>query len=726
MNSARACVRCGAELSFAGLWGLCTKCLYGESIAEKQGGDAVFSERRFGDYHLVQSLGRGGMGIVYEAIQVSLSRPVALKMIVDPDGASPTTLRRFTLEAEVTARLDHPNIVPIYEVGEEQGQPFLSMKLISGRTLRNKIAEGEFCLVFRNGAPRRGELRERALKIVQLMATVARAVHHAHEHGVIHRDLKPGNILIDAGGQPHLTDFGVAKVLQESHSEITGAGGTPGTPSYMSPEQIRGQRLTPASDIYSLGAILYEMLTGLPPFKGSTALETLRLVVDQQPSSPRALNHRVDRDLETICLKSLEKDPVARYRSAEAMAQDLERWLRQEPIQARPAGLPLRTGRWIKRNRLAAALITSLCFGLILALLLLGQALDRQRKLDLRRANSIQRVSADVEEIWNDPEKRSVLVSSSMLADLADLPPRQVDLLNTRLAFGLAINDEPFGQAMQYAPFLHALENRLEKTVGKPVIIDLRLYKFEADALRDSSRGSLQIYKMGAIAYVFAKRSASGLTPLARELTHKSAVIFASNASRVTNLTQLVGRRLAFGQPASSATFWAKVHLMRAGIRAVDLASCIHLSGAKNAPTDDGVDAKKGADRDPSLQSHKRVIQEVLLGHADAGVASRHQFELARYRKKGLIELKTFDTPAELFVACPDLDPALVQALRETLPSFRLPEDKEVIGRLVDNAPIHGFEAVDDAAYDEIRAALEKEVEEFERGWTDPSNRKSP
>src|ERR1051326_4500065 len=286
--SKKKCAQCDAEIFAGAIWGLCSKCLYAEADKVPLGEAAPprAGNRRFGDYELGEVLGRGGMGIVYEAVQVSLHRPVAVKMILDSEAASPTALRRFTLEAEAAAKLDHPNIVPIYEVGEQDGQSFLCMKLITGENLRKKIANGELCLTPKGHINSRTELRERTIAIARLMATMARAVHHAHENGVLHRDLKPGNIIVDRDGQPHLTDFGLAKMLDADLAEaalapLTISGAALGTPNYMSPEQAAGQRLSVASDIYSLGAILYEMLAGKPPFQAGTPLETLRLAAEQ-------------------------------------------------------------------------------------------------------------------------------------------------------------------------------------------------------------------------------------------------------------------------------------------------------------------------------------------------------------------------------------------------------------------------------------------------------------
>src|SRR5213079_2492514 len=298
-----------------------------------------------GDYELLEEVGRGGQGVVFRARQKSLNRIVALKVISLGQWASKAHLKRFRLEAEAAARLEHPGIVPIHEVGERDGSCYFSMKFVEGGQL-DEVARREPMPIRR---------------ATELIANVARTVHYAHEHGILHRDIKPGNILLDAKGEPHLTDFGLARLV-ESESSVTHTLEVLGTPSYMAPEQAVGNNaaISSVTDVYGLGAVLYQLLTGQPPFAGGTTYESIKLLLDTEPRPPRLLNPKTDRDLSTICMKCLEKDPQRRYPSALALAEDLERWLKHEPILARRTGPFTRGVKWVRRNPTSALLAASL------------------------------------------------------------------------------------------------------------------------------------------------------------------------------------------------------------------------------------------------------------------------------------------------------------------------------------------------------------------------------
>ncbi len=308
---------------------------------------------RIGQYLVIRELGRGGMGVVYLAEQDTLKRPVALKVIRHGVHATPEEVARFRAEAEAVARLQHPNIVQVHEVGNQDGIHYLALEYVDGGSLDRQLA----------GTPQDPRAAAR------LIETLACAVDHAHRRGILHRDLKPANVLLDAQGQPKVTDFGMAKKLQ-GDSGLTASGLIMGTPSYIAPEQASGKlgEVGPAIDIYGLGALLYEMLTGRPPFKGADPLSTLEQVVSQEPVAPGRFQRHIPRDLETICLKCLEKQPGRRYASAEGLADDLGRFLSGRPIVARPIGVWGRVWKWARRRPIEAGLSAAVLMVTVLGL----------------------------------------------------------------------------------------------------------------------------------------------------------------------------------------------------------------------------------------------------------------------------------------------------------------------------------------------------------------------
>jgi len=342
----RTCVDCGAALPADQVRDVCVACVT-RRVEEAPAGaprapaPVKSGLPRLADYEILGELARGGAGVIYRARQRSLNRTVALKMILSGEFASPEAVQRFRVEAEAAASLDHPNIVPIYQIGEEGGQHFFSMKLVEGEILSRRIRERPLTL------------RESA----RLVATVGRAIHYGHQRGILHRDLKPSNILVAADGSPFVVDFGLAKRV-ESGEALTKTGDVMGTPSYMAPEQMEGRStFTTAVDVYGLGGILYELLTGRPPFRGDTMAAIMRQVLEDEPAAPRSLQPEIDPDLQTICLKCLEKVPAKRYGSADLLAEDLERWLAGEPISARPVTTWTRGMKWVRRRPAAAGLL---------------------------------------------------------------------------------------------------------------------------------------------------------------------------------------------------------------------------------------------------------------------------------------------------------------------------------------------------------------------------------
>ena len=344
--------------------------------------------RTFGDFELLEEIGRGAMGLVFRARQVSLDRTVALKIVRAGGLASEQEQERFQREAQALARLRHPNIVAIHEVGEHDGQPFFAMDFVEGKNLAEVIREGPV-------AP---------AEAAALVRRVAEAVHFAHQEGTLHRDLKPSNVLLDAAGQPRITDFGIAKRL---HGDVTLtlSGEMVGTPGYMPPEQMggTGMETLPASDVYSLGAILYELVTGRRPFDIESTLDAVMQIMHREPDSPRALQPDLDRDIETICLKCLEKEPSRRYASARELADDLGRYVRHEPLMARPVTLPERALRWCLRNpwpSVAGIALIMLSIVSVYSALTLRERLwlslveqARAERLAGRRSSSLERIA---------------------------------------------------------------------------------------------------------------------------------------------------------------------------------------------------------------------------------------------------------------------------------------------------------------------------------------------
>ena len=328
-------------------------------------------------YEVLGVLGRGGIGIIYRVHHLKLDRDTALKMLLSGEFAAPVEVVRFMREAQAVAALKHPNIVQIYDVGEVDGRPYFTMELVDGGSLADKIA----------GTP------QNARRAAELVATLAGAVRVAHQAEIIHRDLKPGNVLLTADGTPKISDFGLARHF-DGDGGLTLDGVRVGTPSYMSPEQVSGKSgaVGPAADIYALGAILYEMLTGRPPFRAATATETQRQAIEEEPATPSRLNTKVPRDLETICLKCLHKDPGRRYSTAAALAEDLRRFLKGEPITARPTGSAERVAKWARRRPSSAAMILG---GAAVTLLLIAGAVW----LTLERGKLKHAVEADLGHI---------------------------------------------------------------------------------------------------------------------------------------------------------------------------------------------------------------------------------------------------------------------------------------------------------------------------------------
>ncbi len=479
----RVCRKCGAKIFSDAPRGLCTACaletalgifadpvaagdLSAVASAKADGGGSAENVQtnnahaspdskttthiakvlgELGDYELLEEIGRGGQGVVFRARQKSLNRTVALKIIGLGQWASKAHVKRFRLEAEAAARLDHPCIVPIYEVGEGDGSCYFSMKFVEGGQLDEAVR--------RTPMPMR--------QAAELMAKVARTVHYAHEHGILHRDIKPGNILLDANGEPHLTDFGLARLV-ESESSVTHTLEVLGTPSYMAPEQAAGNNagLSSATDVYGLGAVFYQLLTGHPPFAGGTTFETVRLVLDTEPRQPRLWNPKVDRDLSTICLKCLEKDPQRRYSSALALAEDLERWLRHEPIRARRTGIFTRGRKWVRRNPTIAIMAA-------LVLILSGAVSTVVWKSEMARRPMPTGIAVlPFENLSRDKENAFFAdgVQDDILTKLAKIADLKVISRTSVMPYRGARNTRQIGDALRVS---HVLEGSVQRAGGK-------------------------------------------------------------------------------------------------------------------------------------------------------------------------------------------------------------------------------------------------------------------
>src|SRR5688572_627025 len=427
--------------------GLCLNCLLRGALDEPEtpSGKEAFKEvlagvkSRDGDWHIadheiLDEIARGGMGVVYQAKEPHSGRIVALKCVLAYQGDSDHVLARFRREAETAARLDHPNIIPIYQVGETaDGFPYYTMKYAPAGSL----------------VQARGPLRPHPRQSVQLLAKVARAVNFAHEKGVLHRDLKPGNILLDNHGEPLVSDFGLAR-CEAASSYLTRSLASFGTPGYIAPEQADGpaSHLTPAADVYSLGAILFELLAGRPPFVGDNAFAVMKRSSEQPAPKVRTLARHVDRDLETICARCLERDPADRYQSAAALAEDMENWLEDRPIAARRPGMWRQSRRWVRQHRGLAILLAAFC---LLGAASLAWQINAQRIQSGLHENVLATRSVAVVPFFNldtisaDPEVTNAF-AASLQTGLAALGPSQVTTLEPGFAVGRERISELFKQ----------------------------------------------------------------------------------------------------------------------------------------------------------------------------------------------------------------------------------------------------------------------------------------
>ena len=456
------CAKCGATIFADAPRGFCSVCLFRTGLGtfpdetEENQHPGPPLQIKFGDYELLEEIGRGGQGVVYRARQKSLNRTVALKIIGLGHWATEAHLKRFRLEAEAAASLDNPYIVPIHEIGEREGSYYFSMKFVEGGPLDQMVARAPISI----------------RRAAELISKLARTVHYAHERGILHRDIKPGNILLDATGKPHLTDFGLARLV-ETESTVTRTTEVLGTPSYMAPEQASGdiKAIHPATDVYGLGAVFYQLLTGQPPFSGGTTYETTRLVLEAEPRRPKLWNPKVDRDLETICLKCLEKEPHRRYSSALALAEDLERWLRHEPVCARPTGVFMRGYKCVRRNPAMS--------GLVLSSLILATAVIAILWKNTPPPTPSQGIAVlpfenlgDAKDVFADGVQDDILTKLAKIGDLKVISRTSV------MSYRGARNTQQIGRALNVS---HVLEGSVRRNADR-VHLNTQLIDTRTDA----------------------------------------------------------------------------------------------------------------------------------------------------------------------------------------------------------------------------------------------------
>jgi serine/threonine protein kinase len=646
------------------------------------------------------------MGVVYRAHQPSLKRIVALKMILDAKQNSPQAARRFQIEAEAAARLLHPNIVRVYEFGFEEEQPFFTMEWIEGESLSRQIARGDFAIA---RSQNQADIAQRITRAVDLVMTLARAVQYAHDRGVIHRDIKPGNILMDGQGQPHLTDFGLAKLAQESSNAVSDSGSMAGTPAYMAPEQARGDRFSPAADIYSLGVVLFEMIIGKPPFSGPTPLETLRLITDHEaPGLTKASAGRIDVDLATICRKCLEKQPALRYASAQELADDLARWLNREPIRARPIGPVARLHRWTRRNPVGASFIAVLLLGLVTTTALVQRVREGRRMVEEQNDLALRSLVARIDDFWARPEVITLPVPSEEIAVLLRLRKERAKVSGEplRLRVSQTVPDSPMNQIKRKGFGLAQLEDRLSNRLGRPVLIDLMLFKPRGGKVESLIRGDSDLKRMGALPYLVAQAIEPGLTPLAIDAEPKQAAVFVRKDSAITNLAQLVGKSLAFGDDDATISFQAKVELTKAGILGSNLARWEHLQRTRYRTNLSGKTDVVPAANMPS--SHARAIVAVRNSEFDAGVGRLEYVQ--DFTKRELRIIHRFQSCPNFWVASDELNSKEIAAIRQALTE----EPVQIAGGPPTSEPTTHFVAMDDHYFDSIRAAMTNEVARFE------------
>jgi serine/threonine protein kinase/ABC-type phosphate/phosphonate transport system substrate-binding protein len=693
MSEPRPCRECGALIPRDAPSGHCPGCLLRRAFAALSENAEISpaGSGRFGEYELIERIGRGGMGVVYKARQISLKRMVALKMLGPNASAFPGIAQRLRLEAETAGSLRHPHIVTIFDVGEYEGQPFFAMELIEGHNLETFIGPDGFRDDIRPQG--HGERDDTPAAIARVMVQVARAVDHAHKHGVLHRDLKPANVIIDNHGEPHLTDFGLAKVLGRSATTSTASGAVLGTPAYMAPEQASGdsKRASTAADIYSLGAILYTMLTGQPPFGGDTPLETLRKVAEENPKPPTTFDHAVNRDLATVSLKCLEKEPEHRYSSAAALVSDLERWLRGEPIEARPVRRMERAWRWCRREPVLASLIGGV-FVLLTALAILALVLfkrerthgiSRERQLNEQRTVLLNRI----EEDWRT--KPFVPISSYELA--AILGRKWEAGAEAPIVLGLQANlQQPDQFLSNWGPLVSYFYTKSSMVGGLRLVVGIRIYTSLSNAIDGLLRGEVDVMRADPALYALAGQEAAPFVPLIREVygtddSGTGTAIFVRANSGIKSLEQLRGKTFAFGESGSALNdLLPKALLVAGGLHTGDFLRFTNLHS-------------------------DRVLAAVGGGYWDAGVTSLAYLSPGTGPGSAFEVIAKVQSPSFPWLFRNGLDMSTLAAIRQALLSLH---DNNVLGRI--DSRLTGFQATVPSDYDVLAQSIAK-AKEFDR-----------
>jgi ABC-type phosphate/phosphonate transport system substrate-binding protein/tRNA A-37 threonylcarbamoyl transferase component Bud32 len=622
------------------------------------------------------------MGVVYRARKPSLSKVFALKMLLHADTATTEELERLHIEAETAASIRHPNIVPVFDFGESEGRHYIAMELIEGQSLAQKIAAKEFQMPQSRDAKARSRARELQREIARLVATVAHAVEHAHQCRFLHRDIKPSNILLDTKGQPYLSDFGLAKALDGAKS-ISKSGAVMGTINYMSPEQADGKRVGFPTDVFSLGAVLYELLTGRPPFRGESIGETLRRLQETDPEHPRLRCPWIDTDLATISLKCLEKDPNQRYASAGDLALDLDNWLANKPVRARPVRFFGRVRRWCRREPKIAAMAVGL-FLLVSAVALLASAFllrEKERRIEASQ-ESARRLSVLSDRIErNRASGAPVHISAEEVIEINLLDPPNEDA-NKRFTLAFRLPERGSDRVVPiFGLFSYCLQTSLWHRAQFGVVFDLRLYPSEPDTQASLIKAEADLARLDPAAYVLGRRAMPGLIPVVQELySGKSKIrgaIVTHPDSGITNLAGVKGGSFAFGDP-DTALGW---HLSRAALAEAGLRS---------------------GDIVPTNLTSSRVLSAVRKKQVQAGVVMWDDLE--RLAKAGvrLRILRELRCPSFAWVSTSRLETNTVAALRDALLSLR-----DRMSLMLLEPSLTGFSPVQPSDYDELERQID-------------------